>query len=308
MKKERLISLDILRGADIFVLTVVSVIIAVVNKYHPLPGWLLTQFDHPEWIGFSFYDIIMPLFIFMSGASVPLANPKWAHVLRRFALLWVFGMVAQGELLTFDLHRISFFNNTLQTIAWGYLITVIVMKAKARWVPAVSAVALALIYTLFLHLGGDMSPAGNAAVVYETKFLLWFYPDASWYPVSQIATYHYTWWPTIPMFGTMAICGALATMVLRSELKGWTKVTRLALIGVGLLILGAILNTFDPCVKHIFTVSFTSYVMGVCFLLYGLCYALFDVLKIAKGTKLMTLFGRNSLLAYMLHEIANLVR
>ena len=46
----------------------------------------------------------------------------WRHVLGRVALLWVLGMVAQGELLSFDLHRISFFNNTLQTIACGYLI------------------------------------------------------------------------------------------------------------------------------------------------------------------------------------------
>ena len=37
-------------------------------------------------------------------------------------ILWIFGMVAQGNLLTYDLSKLHIYCNTLQAIAAGYLI------------------------------------------------------------------------------------------------------------------------------------------------------------------------------------------
>lgn len=80
------------------------------------------------------------------------------------------------------------------------------------------AFGLVAAYGLFLHLCGDMTPDGNAAVVYETKFLGLFYPAPPplWHPVAKIAATHYTWWPTVPMFGFMALMGAESTLALRA--------------------------------------------------------------------------------------------
>jgi len=33
--------------------------------------FLATQFNHPDWFGFHFYDIIMPLFLFLVGVVIP---------------------------------------------------------------------------------------------------------------------------------------------------------------------------------------------------------------------------------------------
>jgi len=259
-------------------------------------------------------DMVMPLFIFMCGAALPLALPKrleadgsagwryWRHVLGRVALLWILGMVAQGEILSFDLHRISFFNNTLQTIACGYVIAAAVMLLKSHVARVAIAFALAVGYTVFLHTCGDMTPTGNAAVVYEVKFLTLFYPDATWHPVSQISSWHYTWWTTIPMFGFMGLAGALATEVVKGAWTPYRKVAALAGAGVALLALGGAFATFDPVIKHIFTASFTFLAMGVSFLLYALFYWVFDILGIRRGTGLLALFGRHSLLAYMCIE------
>ena len=128
-KSERLFCLDALRGLDMLLLTVVGPFFMAVNKGYGLPEGVLAQFRHP-WGGFTLWDIIMPLFIFMCGAAVPFglgrrmvngrAGRRYlGHVLSRFALLWVLGMVAQGRLLTLDPLKISPFNNTLQTIACG---------------------------------------------------------------------------------------------------------------------------------------------------------------------------------------------
>ena len=307
---QRLRSLDLLRGLDIFLLTVICPIVRVVNRGWKLPCGFMAQFRHPAWVGFSTHDMIMPLFIFMCGAALPLALPKrleadgtagwtyWGHVLRRVGMLWLLGLVVQGEILSFDLHRISFFNNTLQTIACGYLIAAAVALVRARWIRIAIPFALAALYTVFLHTCGDMTPEGNAAVVYETKFLLLFYPDATWHPVKQIADWHYTWWPTIPMFGAMALAGWHATGILRSALSARGKFLALVGVGAGLLALGWALSTFDPVVKHIFTASFTALAMGVSYLLYAAFYAVADLAGWRRGSWILDLFGRHSLLAY----------
>ena len=76
---ERLFSLDALRGLDmIFLCLAKPVIVATAQalgcgdvEAYPF----MRQFTHP-WGGFTAYDLIMPLFIFMCGAAVPFALPK----------------------------------------------------------------------------------------------------------------------------------------------------------------------------------------------------------------------------------------
>ena len=66
--------------------------------------------DHPDWEGFSAWDMIMPLFLFVVGAAMPFAFTKrreegegildiYWRVFRRVLILWVLGMVVQGNLL-----------------------------------------------------------------------------------------------------------------------------------------------------------------------------------------------------------------
>ena len=76
------------------------------------PQWLMQQFTHADWGGsFTCWDLVMPLFIFITGASMPFAfaryrekgGPHWRlstawRVLRRVALLFVLGMLVQGNL------------------------------------------------------------------------------------------------------------------------------------------------------------------------------------------------------------------
>jgi len=67
----RLESLDILRGFDMFwILMPTYPIVHFVLVALGLKGcWLDLQLDHLPWNGFTFYDTIYPLFLFMSGVS-----------------------------------------------------------------------------------------------------------------------------------------------------------------------------------------------------------------------------------------------
>lgn len=305
MKKERLFALDLLRGADIFWLTVVCTAVEL-SGYRIVPEGCRNLFIHADWVGFTLHDLIMPLFIFICGAAVPFGRHSWVHVLKRVALLWFLGLILQGGLFTpnFTLNlngkTISFFNNTLQSIACGYVACVLVAKIPWRWVRVAIPFVLAGGYTLFLHLCGDMTRAGNAAVVYETKLLTCLYGDAQAFPVWQIAAWGYSWWLTIPMFATMGLAGFEATRILKCDLTPYKRLGVLIAVGGGLLLLGGLLATFDPVIKRIYTASFVALAMGLSYLLYALAYYCGDILKWRKGTGLLLLFGQHSLLFYLL--------
>ena len=185
-KNERLFSLDLLRGLDMFLLTVVGPIWSAVNAlWGPFPHWVSRNFGH-AWGAFGLWDLLMPMFIFMCGAAIPFAlgrrlkdgrpTPEfWKHLLYRFVLLWVLGMVAQGHLLSYDWKEIAPFNNTLQTIAVGYVIAALVLLVRNRWVRWTVPVVLALVYAVPLAICGDYGPGGCVVV----GGVLPFVPDGS---------------------------------------------------------------------------------------------------------------------------------
>ena len=134
----RVNSVDALRGFDMFfIMGGVDILRAVDYAVQtPFTQAMSKQLDHVEWVGFQFWDIIMPLFLFLAGVSIPFAFGKrltevekkaelWPRVIKRVALLWILGMAVQGNLLSFDPDEFVIFNNALQAIAIGYLISVI---------------------------------------------------------------------------------------------------------------------------------------------------------------------------------------
>ena len=169
----RLYSLDLLRGLDMIFLTVVAPLLWAVHAVWGLPGWLTWQLDHP-WEGFTCWDIIMPLFIFMCGAAIPLSLERrlernggrpdgawWRHVLWRVVMLWALGLLGQGRLATLDWDYTRLYDNTLQTIACGYLVvalTLLIPNAKVR---LAIPVACFVLYGLLLHFLGDYSLNDN---------------------------------------------------------------------------------------------------------------------------------------------------
>ena len=306
----RLYSLDLLRGLDMLLLTVIGPFFLALDKSVGLPKAFMRQFHH-IWGCFTLWDIIMPLFIFMCGCAVPFALGKrlkdgrtnaayWKHVAIRFAMLWVLGMVAQGRLLSLDVLKISPFNNTLQTIACGYLAAAIVLPLKNHKVRAAIPVALALVYSLVLHFCGDYSQTGNAAFRFEQWFVPFIVPAGS--RVLELADGGYTWWLTIPMFGAMTLCGLEATTILLAQEDPMRRLAKLAGLGAALLAVGWALVPIIPPIKHIYTLTFTAQAMGWSCLALAFLFWVADILKFRRGTWLVLLFGQTSLLAYMVGD------
>ena len=318
--KERLYSLDLLRGLDIFFLTVFTGIAWAAHDglgLFPVPpgtpegyfGPVMEQLAH-RWGLFHLIDIVMPMFIYMCGAAVPFALGRrlqdgkatpafWKHLGARFALLWFCGMIAQGNLLSLNPAEIRIFDNTLQTIACGYVIAALVMLIRRRWIRWTMPAVLALVYTIPLAICGDYTPTGNLAHQVEIWIVNAFCAPLGF--SNRVSDY--TWFATIPMFGVMTLMGMISTEILTAkDASGNAKAVRLGLLGAGVLALGWITYPFIPSVKHIFTLTFTAQAMGWCMLSLALLYYVTDVLRFRRGLGLFILFGQFALTAYMLAD------
>ena len=108
---QRLQSLDILRGFDLFMLVFFEPVLRSLLRTMNLPFGqaILYHFQHESWIGFRAWDLVMPLFLFMAGVSMPFSLSKYRQmadksaiykrILKRVLLLFVFGAIVQGNLL-----------------------------------------------------------------------------------------------------------------------------------------------------------------------------------------------------------------
>ena len=68
-KSQRLVSLDALRGFDMFwIMSGEGIIHALAKATNwPFFVWLSGQLHHTVWNGITFYDMIFPLFLFIAG-------------------------------------------------------------------------------------------------------------------------------------------------------------------------------------------------------------------------------------------------
>ena len=76
VRRERLLSLDALRGFDMFWIVGGEELFRAIAKAWPIAPLreLERQLTHSEWEGVTFYDLIFPLFIFIVGVSLVFAQ------------------------------------------------------------------------------------------------------------------------------------------------------------------------------------------------------------------------------------------
>src|SRR5271169_5395138 len=113
-RPERLMSIDALRGFDMFWIVGGDDIARALGKWWGTPESksFAAQFEHVEWEGFRFYDLIFPLFLFTVGVVLPFSlrkyqtgdhakNVAFGRLARRVVLLFLLGLI-YNNLLNFD--------------------------------------------------------------------------------------------------------------------------------------------------------------------------------------------------------------
>lgn len=305
----RVMSIDALRGFDMFwIVGGNKVFLAIVALFvYPIPPAISEQLKHVPWEGFTAYDLIMPLFLFIVGAAMPFSfakrieqgQSKWGmyrKVFVRVLVLWVFGMIAQGHLLEYDLSKLHLYSNTLQAIAAGYLIASIVMLHLPRAGQVIATAALLVGYWLALIL---IPVPGHPAGVLEEKLNVALYLDEQLLGRFRDGT-TYAWILASMAFGATVLLGVHAGQLLRSSWTPGRKVLGLAGIGLGCLATAWVWSYWFPIIKHLFTSSMVLWAAGWSCLLLALFYLVIDVLGYRRWSFFFVVIGANAIAAYMM--------
>lgn len=318
----RLLSLDVLRGFDLMLLVGLQPFLCTFLRELDIPilnETILYQLDHAEWEGLRLWDLVMPLFLFMSGVTMPYSLPKyksqngnlkvWNRVIKRFILLFALGILVQGNILSLDPNRIYLYSNTLQAIAVGYLLTVpLVLYVKPKYQLIIIAILL-LIYSIPMHLYGDWTPQGNFACSID-KTLLGRFRDGSILAnngsVIFASWYDYTWiWSSLTFCCTVAL-GSFAGHLTKTGNSNRNKTARqLLIIAVILLAAGYLTGMVQPVIKRVWSASMVLYSAGWCYLLLTVFYWWIDVKGHTKGWNWLLYYGCNAITAYLIGEIIN---
>ncbi|MDQ6902130.1 MAG: DUF5009 domain-containing protein [Bacteroidota bacterium] len=312
----RLYSLDALRGFDMFWIMGAEDIFHGLSKSTGSPFWgaIANQFTHPAWNGFHFYDLIFPLFLFISGVATPYSVGRelekgksrqqvLIRVVKRSLILVILGVIYNNGLQIRPLADIRF-GSVLGRIGLAYMFANIIYLYAKNVSQIIWFCALLVGYWLLLKFNaapgfpkGDLTMEGNFASYLDRSIL----PGRLYLkihdPEGLIST--------IPAICT-GLLGIFAGKLLKnSALKQSTKVLRLAVAGIIFIILAQIWNLDFPINKNLWTSSFVLNVGGISLLLLALFYYIIDVLGHQKWAFFFKVIGMNSILIYMSGRFIN---
>ena len=324
---QRLESLDILRGFDLFFLVGLETVIHQLSHAVNTPEFhsFMWCFTHVDWEGFSPWDLVMPLFMFMSGITIPFAlshykskadkSQAYKRILKRVVLLWIFGMMCQGNLLALEPNRIYIYSNTLQAIATGYLVSsLLFLHTRIKTQITVAALLLLSFWgameflTIQGYGNGNYTPETNLAEWIEREVLGRFRDGASVVNGETVFSngYRYTWILSSINFSVTVLTGVFAGYILKDKTwKPLKKLTYLIAIGILMIIIGWTWSIWHPVIKKIWTSSMVLVSSGYCFLLMALFYYFVDYKGWNKYLNWLKVYGMNSIVAYMLAMCVN---
>lgn len=345
---KRLLSLDALRGFDMFWIISGEGIFhnlanGVMNKHGLirntqdwtiatngqlsfLEGLLIgisNQLHHTPWNGFTFYDMIFPLFIFISGVSMPFSYHKYFNettladkasvkkklyhaLIKRTLSLILLGMVVNG-LLQWQGYENTRFASVLGRIALaGFFAAIIYLNCSLRkqllWfmVILLGYCAMMLLIPVPGYGAGILTPEGNLSAYIDRQFLPGKLHRTVYDPEGLLST--------LPAIAS-ALLGIFAGQFLKWESASFSplKKTITMLIG-GFLLLGIGLawSSFFPINKNMWTSSFVLFAGGWSILLFTFFYYIIDVSGYKKWTLPFLWIGTNSILIYMAaHGLVN---
>jgi predicted acyltransferase len=305
--KHRILCIDALRGFDmLWIIGGGEVMIALAKATgFGFLGTIPRQFDH-TWGEFHFYDIIMPLFLFIVGVVMPVSIRKrmtngetrktlYSHVVKRVIILYLLGLIASGNLLTYDLTKIHLWTDTLHAIAVGYLVSyIMIMELKLRWQIGITISLLFLYWGIMALIpipgvgAGIYLPDTNFALYVDNAVLGHFQEGLGW-----------TYILTNMTFICSVMLGTFAGRILLSDQVPMKKVRQLALLGIGCIIAGKIWGIWFPVIHHLWTSSLVLFAGGLSTLLLALFYLVIDIWGYKKWAFPFVVIGMNAIAVYV---------
>jgi len=308
-------SLDALRGLDMFWIIGGEGIFAPLAA---LTGWQIWRYGeqqvrHTAWHGFTFYDLIFPLFIFLSGVTLGLSprhlpdlpwserRKSYLRAVRRLGLLVLLGIVynsAWGQGIHADLSQIRY-ASVLGRIGIAWFVAAMLVWHIRSWrtVAAISG-AILLTYWVVVAALGDLTQEGCVHGWIDQHLLPGIrYRNRAYDPEGLLSTVAAT---------VNALLGYLAgTWLRRDNLNGWAKSGMLLLAGAALLGTGWLWHLVFPVNKELWTSSFVLVTCGWGAMLLAAFYAVIDVGGLRRTAWPLAAIGANAIVVYLASSLVD---
>ena len=312
-KPQRLLSIDALRGFDMLLIAGGGTFLVLLENKTGFAwiDWLAGQLKHPAWNGFTFYDFIFPLFLFIAGVSIPFSLIKgiekglskselYKKAFRRMLLLIVLGILDKNQPVTFfEPSQIRVASVLGRIGVAGFLATFLYLnfswKHRIIWVAGILLTYYAALFLIPVPGFG----AGNLSM--EGNLVGWF--DRNFLPGRLLQKIYdenglLTQFPAL----CLTVLGSLAGDMLRTGWKDSKKLSFLLMAGIAGIVIGLIWSLHFPINKHLWTSSFILLTSGMAFIFLGLFYYIIDMLKYQKWAFFFQVIGMNSLTIYLAYH------
>lgn len=324
-KPARLHSLDALRGFDMMWIISGEIIIHALAKASGNQVFVAMseQLNHTPWNGFTFYDMIFPLFIFIAGISMPYSfsakladkvgdelskarRMVYISLIKRTLILILLGMVVNNA-LQFNGYDQTRFASVLGRIAIScFFAAIIFLNFKLRN-QIIIFLGILISYWLMMiwipvpgHGAGVLTPDGNLAGYIDRILLPGKMHREMYDPEGLLSNF--------PAIAT-ALLGVFTGQFMRynsPKLSGLTKGICIGLSGMLFLIIALLWNTVFPINKDMWTSSFVLFAGGWSLILFSAFYLIIDVGGLKKWSMPFVWIGTNSILIYMAsHGLVN---
>jgi predicted acyltransferase len=315
-KTERLLSIDTLRGFDMLFISGGGTFLVLLQNKTGLPwiDWIARQLEHPAWNGFTFYDFIFPLFLFIAGVSLPFSLNKglsaglskadlYRKVFVRMLILIALGILDKNAPVPFFEPSQIRLGSVLGRIGIAcFVATVLYLNfswAKRLWWVA----ALLLLYYAALYLipvpgygAGNLSFEGNLVGWIDRNFLPGRLLQKTYDELGLL-----TQFPAL----CLTVLGTIAGDVLRTEHTNQKKIAYLLGAGIVSMGIGLVWSLHFPINKHLWSSSFILLTGGMAFTFLAIFYVVIDVWKFQKWTFFFKVIGMNSLTIYLAYRFVD---
>lgn len=320
-KKKRLLSIDALRGFDMFWILGGEKFFAALFI---ISGWSIfhvaaEQMEHSTWHGFTAYDLIFPLFIFLSGVSLGIAakplsqySPEKAksiviHGIKRLFLLLLLGILYNhgwGSGIPADFESIRY-ASVLGRIGIAWFVAALLVwfvSERTQWL-----VTIVLLFGYWLLLSSvSLGGFGSGNYSADGALNVWF--DQHFLP--GITYQNKPLDPEGVLSNIASIINALIGVFVGrfmmkhannpKKLIGW-----LIFAGISMVIAGYAWDIVFPINKTLWTSSFVLVTVGYSILLLTLFYTIIDVVKFSSWASFFAVIGMNSIIVYIGSSVIN---
>ena len=309
-RSPRLHSLDALRGLDMLIILGLDALILLLASRNPGNGFLqeaARQMTHARWEGLHLYDLVFPVFVFISGASMSFSLAKYTgtsiapglvHLWKRAFGLAFLGLLVNGTLTWTESMRYA---SVLGLIGFSCAIagTCILLCRRTGAVASAAGFILVLI-TLLQFTCGNFTPDGSVNSWVDRHWLPGRLHGGVFDPEGPLC-----------VVSASALCmgGWIAGKFLKeSRLPPMRLCTAMAGAGLLLFCTARMLDGTYPIIKSMWTGPFVLAAAGISLTFLSLFHLAVDVWNEGKWAQWafpLRVIGINALAAYLIHSLLN---